>query len=58
MAASADKFGRELGGGMEGRMSPPGRASFDGAGSLDILSRQQLNKGHQIEKPNGLTTYT
>lgn len=50
MALSAVRFDLVLGGGIEGRMSPAGRASFDGAGCLDIVSGQQLNERRQIEK--------
>lgn len=48
--ASTEPAGLELGGGSEGRTSPPGRVNFDGAGNLDISSGEQPNERRQIEK--------
>ena len=36
--ASLGRLGLVLGGGIVGRTSPPGRANFEGAGSLDMLA--------------------
>ena len=48
--ASAERVGLELGGGSDGRTSPPGRVNFEGAGNLDISSGEQPNERRQIEK--------